>query len=716
MAKRKVTQEKKATPIAKEVKEKTDYSNYLYLIFIAFYLLVDILPREQIIDTSYQHRFYLDIINVLASIFIFRNFAKYRSNSERFFTNIIPILYAGFICFAMLSLFAAYSPLEGLVTLAGYVSNFWIFANLFMLLYAARNNIKAVALVITFTLFYQVSMELYRFVQELGTTSLDSLIGSLKWNTGNKNIFAATIVIKLSFAIYSSFRTRGFLRIFSYLTVFLTIVMLFFVSARAAYISLGTLILLIVIGNIWIYWKDIEKRKSAIVESSSLLVLFIVGLLLANNTLTKYQTLQAAKTPGIETEAADSFVTGRIASIADDDNASNSIRVAMWKEALHAYSQKPFLGYGVGNYRIYSEGITKKHYTTNVYFRHAHNDFVEVLFESGPIAFLSYVGLFLLGLFFSIRILFRSEYSRERKFVAIILLGAGIGFLVDSFFNFPLPRTYMNVLFVLILSLIVINYLGGRKVEPLENEHKTKQNLTSYAYITIFALGLVASYINYQSYISGKNQYLVDSDVIKQKLSDPHPRFTYAQVDKMFASKIPLIGAQGGEPISVKKAKYLFFENRDAEALKLADVASKEMPYSIHGERVKLLIYSRKGDMDSTYKYSKIIHEHRPFSQSDFKMRIQLAGKFGQVDDVKKAFNQFNSYGSNQEAYELCVKQLAANKYDFNKDATILSEGLKEYPKSKLLVGIKKYYDYLKEHNLDPSKINLNFKPSKTES
>jgi len=347
-----------------DVKKENNLQDYLYLIFIALYLLVDISPREKIIDTSYQHRFYIDLINIAATVYIFRNFAKYRSHAVNFFTNSIPILYAGFTFFAFLSLLVAYSPLEGLINLAGYVSNFWIFANLFMLLFAARNNIKAVAIIFTFTLFYQVSIELYTFYQGLGKGEIISQILKLTWNTGNKNIFAATIAVKLAFACYASFRTRGFFKLFSYLTVFLTILLLFILSARAAYISLTAIVLILSIGNILLFVKEKETRNQAITRSLSLLVMFALAFFISNRTLTHYQELELTKkeqaTSGYRTQETDSFLGDRLVSIGSTEDASNSARIAMWKEALKAWTKKPLLGYGAGNYRLYSGEITRK--------------------------------------------------------------------------------------------------------------------------------------------------------------------------------------------------------------------------------------------------------------------------------------------------------------------------------------------------------------------
>lgn len=682
-----------------DVNKATKLQDYLYLIFIGLYLLVDIAPREKIIDTTYQHRLYIDLINIAATVYIFRNFAKYRSHAVNFFTNSIPILYAGFIFFAFLSLLVAYSPLEGLINLASYVSNFWIFANFFMLLFAARNNIKAVAMIVTFTLFYQVSLELYSFYQGLGKEELMSQIMKLTWNTGNKNIFAATIVIKLAFACYASLRTRGFFKLFSYLTVFLTILLLFFLSARAAYISLTASVLILAIGNILLFAKDKETRTPAIASSLSLFVLFALAFFLSNRTLTHYQEVELAKSKeapsGYRTQETDSFLGDRLTSIGSTEDGSNSIRLAMWKEALQAWTKKPFLGYGVGNYRIYSDEITRKHYSTNVYFNHSHNDFVEILFESGLFAFLAYVGLFILALWFSFRILIGKNYNKERKLVTLVLLAAGFSFLVDSFFNFPLLRTNVNVLFMLILTLIIINFLGGKSKEQENLDSVKKPVWSKLAYLSIIVLGIASFFVNYELYASGKGQYLIDGDSGNQSLTNPKTKYNFAQVSKMLDYTFPVLGARGGEPISIKKGKYAYFEKKDKEALAFADIGAKDAPFTVHDERLKLFVYIRQQQLDSAYKYVKIIHDNMPYSEADYKLRVTLAAKFGKIDDAKKAFQLYDSFHPSQAAYELYVTQLATNKYDLNKDKEILIEGVKRYPDSKILHTLKQYYDFL---------------------
>jgi len=78
-------------------------------------------------------------------------------------------------------------------------------------------------------------------------------------------------------------------------------------------------------------------------------------------------------------------------SFAFDDQG----RFQIWRSALKLWSDRPFFGYGLGSYPVLAPlDQSVKLATEHGYFIQAHNDYVQVLFETGLLGFLVVLGAF----------------------------------------------------------------------------------------------------------------------------------------------------------------------------------------------------------------------------------------------------------------------------------------------------------------------------------
>ncbi|SUI97823.1 Lipid A core - O-antigen ligase and related enzymes [Sphingobacterium spiritivorum] len=679
-----------------------DASAYIYLIFIALYLIVDIIPRGDIIDTAGQQRIQLDIINISAIIYILRKFSQgYGFKVSLFFKQIIPILFISFFVLSGISIFAGLNKVEGLLEYAAYTTTLISFLNIFTLIFLAKDNIKAISIIVTCIVLYQSGAELYKFLREVKTLPLWEAILNIKWTTGNKNIFGATLIVKLCFVVYTFLRSKGIFRYVALLTYFIALLTLFFISARAIYISSTLIILFIALGTTILYWKS-EKRNSTLLHNAVLISLFVISFLIVDKTLTKYSKVGSDKQINTEQSQSSSFIEERAQTITDFDNSGTNIRLFMWKASLEGIKERPLLGYGLGNYKIESPRITGKYYTSNVFNRYNHNDFLQVAFESGIITGLLYFGLFVFAFIYTLKILFKKEYNQERKFAAILIFSGIIGYFIDSVFNFPLARPNMNIMFVLLLAMTIANYVSVK----VKADTTSYNPVYKYIYYFILILGTGTFFINYINYKSYKAQYLIDTDSDKVDYSNPHPKYTYQQVEQMLSGSVPNLGVDS-EPLLLKKAKYLYFEKRYQEMLDILKDYDKVSPYTVYDDNMKMLMYANLGKVDSAYKYSQVMFNERPYSYSDYKMNIELAGSNKDVNGVKKSFHDFNKYTQSQEAYEYYLKNLLKSEYDFKSDTTILAEGMRLYPESETVKSLKKYVDFLKSSNLTAEQLKL---------
>lgn len=137
-------------------------------------------------------------------------------------------------------------------------------------------------------------------------------------------------------------------------------VALLFNGTRGAWLAIATVISLLLL------YYLIQKEKMA--------VFILCGLLIVGVGLSQYQPF-----------------TNRVASITDTKNQSNAERFLIWNSALHMFEDHPVLGVGLGQYK---DNYQKKYISPEAKepkLEHAHNNFMQMLAESGIVGFGGFV-------------------------------------------------------------------------------------------------------------------------------------------------------------------------------------------------------------------------------------------------------------------------------------------------------------------------------------
>jgi|GEM_PF-2401583 len=667
---------------------------YAPLAFIALYMLLDVVPSGDVIVGAMRHRFYADVLNLAVAGYVLSNYGRLFARAvPAFFRQVVPVLYGVFVLLSALSISVAVNPTEGWVDVAAYFSNFVSFVHIFALLYGARENIRFVALLATAILFCEVGIELYSFFTNLGTKPVAQLAYAMKWHTGNKNIFSASIIVRLVFVIYACFRTKGFWRAFSYVTLFLSVVAVFVLSARASYLSLIAIVLLVGIGQLLLYRKELSVDRTPLYRSLALFGIFLAGFLITNPILTKHADPTGQLADDEFVTDGKSYIGNRLGSITDFENRSTNIRFHLWISALEKAREHPLLGIGAGNYRVHSSYLMADIFRYDAHAKYTHNDFVQIATESGFPAGVAYLLIFAFALFHAVRIWAGPAYSREQQFVAILLLGGLIGFFVDSVFNFPLKRINMNVPFLITLSLILLNYL---EVRPKSDAAMPPAAWARYGYIALLAVFLGAAYVDYQVFESGKAQYVIRGDSGDMDYGNPKVSMTYEQVDKLLSGRFPSIG-DNNQPIAMQKAKYLFAEKRYAEALSLMPELRARTPYSLHYEVFSKRLHAALGNLDSALHYSAFLLEKRPYNEDDYKVTMELAKYQKKPDAVRRAYALHAPYIPGGQGYSSFVAAMLQAGHDFTDDLATLDKGLEQYPENEDLQKVRAHFALLSD-------------------
>jgi O-antigen ligase len=255
--------------------------------------------------------------------------------------------------------------------------------------------------------------------------------------TANRNITAASILVKLPLIIILLKEKSLLARLLLYVLFFLCFINILFLSSRAGIISLLFIIFSKFIFDNFQNIKNFNLRK--ILSSSSLVFIFIASYLFFNSNIESGNQVS---------------LNQRLESINLQDESA-SIRIRFYKQALTYFIQNPFTPIGLGNWKLYSIYLEKENIRSYIIPYVVHNDFLEILVETSIIGVLSYILFFI-----SLLVLLHASYKKLTKYKKQIylLFIALLVYLIDSNLNFPFYRPIMQINLAVIFILILHYY------------------------------------------------------------------------------------------------------------------------------------------------------------------------------------------------------------------------------------------------------------------
>ncbi|MFM7016888.1 MAG: O-antigen ligase family protein, partial [Bacteroidota bacterium] len=169
-----------------------------------------------------------------------------------------------------------------------------------------------------------------------------------------------------------------------------------------------------------------------------------------------------------------------------DSNTFNT-RVKLWHNTKYIIADNTLLGVGPGNWKFkfanYGIGnLLKEASDGRMIYQQPHNDFLEFFADSGLLAFLGYIALYVITAFYLMQ-LYKSANLNEDKEKYFIFLIALLGFAFISFFDFPMERVEHQVLFFTLLAVVLYYFSSLKDSQNLLNiNFKTR-----YLFVLIFA-------------------------------------------------------------------------------------------------------------------------------------------------------------------------------------------------------------------------------------
>lgn len=399
---------------------------------LGLYLFVFLIPLFGAVDFAGPQWLYLSILNtILLTSFLFFKLPVFEVKSSvlsvfSFFSifSFFSFLYAINLTLWAHDFFRLINVLVGLFVLSSLFKNFQLKFYVVSILIALSCIVES---------FFSLSPLIIEFIDNgMLIFNIDTLnVDAFKGVTGNRNITTASIVVKIPFIFYLIVQTKKIIpRILYSFFVLMPTLVLFLINSRAALLSL---LLILIILFFYLFFKLHITKK--------IRYLFLFFFIFIPTFLSYFLSLNIlpASNKSAITKVSQIRVT----------NESSSNRFELWSNALDYIYNNPFIGAGLGNWKVESSmywGSLGENYLVPF---HAHNDFLEYTTELGLVGGIS----FLLIFFYSYKRLLL--YIKSQPFNVVVLFCSLSAYLIDASLNFPFERPIMQVIFMVILSLII---------------------------------------------------------------------------------------------------------------------------------------------------------------------------------------------------------------------------------------------------------------------
>ena len=654
-------------------------ANYASLILLALYVLVDFIPRGDSIDFNGPQWLYLSIVNLFAVIYLFTaNQGKISEVNQQFRGSLAQVpsrMFTIFCILSGLSFFVAFNKNEFVVCYARCIIAFIAFANTATLLTQTRRVLPFLAQIVSLILFYNVFQALQIFFNDVGEMGFDGAVLNMKGVTGNKNIFASAIVVKIPFTLYCIYEGRKWKRILNLVILLLALYAIALANARSSYVGIIFELIVFIAFCVYEFLNHQDARKM-LQNVSLLLIPIVLALMLSQLTVeTQRRNLVEGQQSNFGT------VSERISNFGFNDKGSGN-RVSIWEVGMDLFKHYPLTGRGFGNWKITSQEFDQYTNDDNSMSVHAHNDFVEAFGESGILGGIVYLLVFFLLPFYSLKNIFSSSIDTQEKIPLLLSLIGLAGYFTDAFLNFPMERATMQTYFVILYGLNAAENFRLSRMRTEQATNTVSSNRLRWILPLFLLLTVATVYITYQTNQSMIVQSAmfedVNADVVSKKTTDINDQLPSLTNVTMW-----------GLPLSLMKARYLLNEKRIDEGIAMFENVKKENPYMYYAEFIKGRWYYENGYFDSAYKYGVIAFENRPRNVAYFGLLAFVCANKNDSGRLFRNFNLIRKYRNDEgmaRGWNNYLYALTVMKYPDTYTVKVADSALALYPKDSVTI------------------------------
>ena len=644
-------------------KSNTGYYEIITLFFISCFLVIDFLPLFKSVEIIGPQFLYLSLLNIIIGLYIYKNPSLISEKLILIYkNNFVLKAYLIFIALCGVSILTARNTSLSIVDFSRLIIVFFTLLNLTVLLYNRLHLIYKIAFIISISVFIQSFKEIYDFVQTSKVDSIISALRNLKGNTGNINILASSLSIKIPFLLIGIVYFEKWKKWFLIIALLLAVSLIFLSGSRATYLSL----FLETIIFTFFYLKINQFEKSSLLHISYIIIPIVLSFFISN------QVFKTAKGTGRYES-----VTSRAKQATNIGSTSVNIRLLYWKNALKMIKDKPVMGIGLGNWKTESIPYEKTISNDRTISNNTHNDFLEIATETGILNGLIYSFIFIMLGVINLKRIFSSK-KRELSIVALVSLLSLASYAIDSSFNFPLYRPTMQLSLCFLFALTLLNV-------PTNEESKTSYFSNKYAVLTIL-VSLITAYFSFKIFKAYQLENSIRSNFVTKNFDLKAGEIVSQLPDypNVFTS---------GEPFATYVGKYFIQEKNYEQATKYLNIGNKINPYLGRTEFYKSIIAKETGIKDSAYFYAKKALEIRPRVKDYYIEAINSAMVLNDTIGMLQIHKIYTEFNNSPEIWINTSSALNQSKYQNKKLIEFINKGLIIFPDSTLLLERKELFE-----------------------
>ena len=392
----------------------------LYIIFLILILCTEFITNYGAVDKIGPQWLYLSIINII--IITYNLFKNKTGFSDLVFKSKISKAYLRFILFCLISIFFAVNQIESLNYFSRILLIFITYLNLqWCIKFTSENQILWILTIIFciegLTIFNQFT-DLFEFGVDFGRNP--KLIGV----ASNINIAGFSIALLLPYALLMQKKLDRFKKIFLSCLISLSIFSGFLTGSRGTILSITIIYIVFLIKEM--FTKNDIKNK--IKQSLYLIIPFLFSIIISEILFDSMR------------------YSYRMNQIIERGSSS---RIDYYSDALNSFKEKPLTGIGIGNWKLNSIEKGKRHIEGYIVPYHSHNDFIQLLAETGILGLFFYFMIFILSLYKPIR-----KLSILKEPILFSCFCFMLIYFLDANLNFPIARPIMQTKLALVLAIL----------------------------------------------------------------------------------------------------------------------------------------------------------------------------------------------------------------------------------------------------------------------
>ncbi len=626
-------------------------------VFLLLYIFIGLVPIFEAADKSSTQLLYLQIVN-LGFIVYFLFFVK-KEKKIAFVANLkssLFILFLMFFCWSLLSIIVSINKVESLKTLTLIVT----YLTTFSVLYYLINEIKGIKVFFINVMLTLLSIEIFTVISPFVYDIIEFANYAYRSQTysgltGNINIAAFSILMKLPFAFYRAINSKKIKSlVFNIFLIISGIFSIFSVSqTRGAILGVIFISFLLLVYMFILFFK---KRLTSIefIKRISIIVLPLLLNILLNNYQSQFSS------------AKQSDLAGRLETVTNLEDTSNNSRLRYWKQSIITGISNPIFGIGIGNWKL--KGIETDNANLNNYIvpYHSHNDFLEFFAETGVIGFLFYSGF----LFFTLIVLIYF-FVKKNKTPSIIfyLILAIIVYLLDSSLNFPFARPIQQMSFfsIIIYSILILKNQFGfdDSFNYLNKPFLLKVVGGVLIFISPFSL-----YSSARLFTSSTQQFILLGQFNLNIFNTPLSEVEAYESDYPNISETTI-------PLATFKGLYNLKSGNIERAIDLFHKARKANPYLMINETYLGYSYYKLNKKDSSLYYSKKAFKKQPNNSSHFAHYLISLAINNDSLEIKNAYNEIKKFRKNDPDIDKIYYLSLSNLLDKDDNRKFLDDSSK---------------------------------------